>query len=270
MSSKVASAARTPEPTLPGAAPASTPRATNAAKSYHKLEAAILALPAGEVGRVTANVGQAASTALGALPNLRKLKKDFRAVFCDAEALLQRLDNLEDYALAAFYANARALPTSGDAQTKELLERGRTIRKKLLTIAEALVSFEVLDAVLVKNIRRGQGPRDTVQDLVALAALFNTHWERVKDSVPFDLAFVQEAASVGSSLLQALGMGLVPPVKQVQALDWPALRARAFRLLVREYEPLRRAVIYLRWEKGDANAFAPALHVGARKSRRSG
>lgn len=270
MKSKVARAQRTPEPTLPGKAPTPMPRADNAVESYRKVEGEILALSNDEVGRVTTHVSQAAAIALGALPNLRKLRDDFVAVFRDAEALLDKLDRLEDYAMAAFYADVRSLPTTTESEVQRVLERGRPMRNKLLDVAEGLVAFGLLDAVRVKNIRRGQGHRDTAQDLVALAALFNADWERLEHSVPFDRAFVVEAGSVGSDLLEAIGIQRVGVVKGTEPLDWPAIRARAFRVLVNQYEPLRRAVMYLRWEQGDANAFAPALHKGRPKRRRAG
>ena len=74
-----------------------------------------------------------------AIAEFNKIHPDVTVTFSDGAALLRKLDNLEDYALAASYADARSLAASGDAQTQELLERGRPIRKKLLAIAEALV-----------------------------------------------------------------------------------------------------------------------------------
>jgi hypothetical protein len=66
------------------------------------------------------------------------------------------------------------------------------------------------------------------------------------------------------------GVGLVVEVRKDTSYDWLSLRARAFRLLVNEYDQLRRAVTFVRWDHGDANAFAPSLHSGAHKRRSRG
>lgn len=76
------------------------------------MEAEILALPEEQIGRVTADVAQAAAIALGALPNLLKLRKDFEA-FADADYFIKKLDRLQESAMAAFYAHVRAM-AAGD------------------------------------------------------------------------------------------------------------------------------------------------------------
>ena len=39
-------------------------------------------------------------------------------------------------------------------------------------------------------------------------------------------------------------------------------RLRAFTLLVRSYDAVRRAIAYLRWRQGDSDHFAPSLWAG--------
>lgn len=258
---------RTIEPSVPSVTPARIDRTANAAEAYSRVEAEILALPAEQIGRVTTDPSQASSIALGALPNLVKLRKDFQA-FADADFFIKKLDTLQDYALAAFYAHIRSLPGASEKEVAALLERGKPIRESLLDVAETLVRFGIFDPTLVGNIRAGLGHLDTANDLVALAALFNVNWSQVQDKVPFDLDLVEEAREVGGDLLHAVGVTDVGPVRDDASYDWLSLRARAFRLLVNEYDQLRRAVAFLRWDHGDANAFAPALHVGTHKSRR--
>jgi hypothetical protein len=247
--------------------PARITRVENAGASYRAVEAEILALPEDKVGRVTTDVAQAAAVALGALPNLLKLRSDFNAL-ADSDRFLQTLDKLQDYAMAAFYAHLRALPSGTDKEVLELLERGKPIREQLLVIAEGLVSFKLFDAALVASIRDGQGNLDTAKDLAALAALFSANWDRVANKVPFGIELVEEAGKLGANLLHAIGITDVGEVRKDTSFDWLSLRARAFRLLVTQYDEVRRAVTFIRWHHGDANAFAPSLHVGARKRRR--
>lgn len=255
---------RTPEPSVPVVTPARIDRAENAAESYSKLEAEILALPEDQIGRVTTDVPQAAAIALGALPNLLKLRQDFHA-FTAADSFTKKVDTLQDYAMAAFYAHIRSVPDASDNEVTQLLERGKPVREQLLSIAEGLVAFGLFDATLVASIRGGQGHLDTAKDLVALAALFNANWEQVENKVPFEHSLVDEARHVGAHLLHAIGVTGVGAVRNDKSYDWLSLRARAFRLLVNQYDEIRRAVTFLRWHHGDAQAFAPALHVSARK-----
>lgn len=256
---------RTPEPTTPTVTPARFDRAESAAQSFVKVEGEILALPEGQIGRVTADVAQSSAIALGALPNLMRLKPEFSA-FADSDYFIKKVDMLQDYAMAAFYAHVRTLPGSTEKEVLQLLERGKPIRENLLKVAEAFVGFGIFDATLVQSIRAGQGNLDTAKDLVALATLFNANWEKVQGKVPFDLTMVEEAGSVGANLLHAIGITEIGDVRNDKTHDWLSLRARAFRLLVNEYEEIRRAVAFLRWHHGDAIAFTPSLHSGIKKT----
>ncbi len=244
-------------------------RAETALQSYQRLEEEIVALPEERIGRVTADVAQAASIALGALPNLEQLRPEFSRLG-DGGAAVQALDSLRDRALAAFFAHLRALPEAQDSEVVLLLERARPLRENLLRVAESLAGFGLLPESSVASIRAGHGNIDTAQDLTLLAALFEANWERVGSKVPFGAELVEQAAQLGPELLQAVGTREVGEVRKDPSFDWPALRARAFRLLVEAYEELRRATNYVRWSQGDARVYAPSLHTrfASRGSRR--
>lgn len=270
MALKIVRTERTPEPEAPVVPGPSLPRAENAAASYRKVEAAILALPAEDVGRVTCDVGVAAATALGALPNLLRFRADIEATFLQSAAILKKLDDLQDYALAAVYADIRAGLVPQKKQAPPLLMRAKPMRDKLIVVAEALVQFGLFDATLVPHVRRGQGHLDLAEDLMALAAHLNASWDVIENKVPFEQKFLLDAAELGAHLVQALSVDRVGNVKAEDELDWSVIRARAFRLLMREYDELRRVIGFLRYAQGDANDFAPALHVNARKGKRVG
>src|SRR5688500_269126 len=46
-------------------------------------------------------------------------------------------------------------------------------------------------------------------------------------------------------------------------------RKRAYTLLVRSYNEVRRVISFLRWHDGDAEDIAPSLHTAGRAARRS-
>ncbi len=243
-------------------APARIERAENAVDRYRKVEAEIVALSEDEVGRVTTDVGQAVSIALGARENLEQLRPEFKRLN-DEGAAIKALDTLEDYAMASFFAHLQVVPDGTSDDVKRLLEQGRPIRAKLLKVAESLVSFDIFAEKTVSAIRKGSGHLDAAKDLVALGALFNSNWEIVKNKVPFELDLVEQASTIGPQLLRAIGAKGVGEVRKDPSYDWLSLRKRAFRLLVNAYEELRRATSYVRWYDGDAKDFTPSLHARA-------
>ncbi len=250
-------------------APARLERAESAVESYQRVEAEMLALPEGGVGRVTTDVGQAASIALGARENLEKLRPEFKRLN-DEGAAIRALDSLEDYAMASFFAQLQLMPDGTTDDVARLLVEGRPVRENLLKVAEALASFGIFAEKTVARIREGQGNLDTAKDLVALGALFNRNWELVQNKVPFELDLVERAATIGPQLLRAIGAKKVGEVRKDPSYDWKSLERRAFRLLVNAYEELRRATSYVRWYDDDAKDFTPSLHARTSKRNQDG
>jgi hypothetical protein len=231
-----------------------------AARAYWRVEAQILALTPSEVGRVTTDVARAATIALGALANLRKLRGDMERSLNDGGKALRALDSLEDYALAAVFAQLQSSPAGDTEPAQLLLERARPLRANLLNAARLLASFGGFPENALSAIVAGRGHLDTANDLALLGSLFESNWEHIRNKVPFDRALVEEASRLAAELLRALGARRVGEPRDGSAQDWLALRARAFRLLVTAYDELTRAATYLRWHEGDAKAFAPPLH----------
>ena len=213
-----------------------------------------------QIPRITIDVGRAVSVALGALPHLRTLRPAIQKTLPEHPILL--LDNLETYALAAWYAHLLAVPPAENrTPVKKLLDEATPLRASLLLAAEALAYGGLVQATRVAEIRSGQGTIDLASDLVALAALFLGSWEKLNQNTAVKLREVQRAAELGPELLTALGergQALSAP-KAARAADQ---RLRAFALFVRAYDACRRAVTYLRWDEGDADTIAPSLFKG--------
>ncbi len=248
--------------------PARIERLESAAEAYKSVERDIVDLPETQIGRITTDVTQAASIALGTVSNLERLRPDFEKL-ADGAEVLRALDALPNVALAAVYANLQVEPKVSDGETQALLEEARPIRGKLLLVAEGLASFGILSDVTVKSIREGLGNLDTAKDLVALSVLFTSNWDRVEGKVPFGPELLERAARLGPQLLTAIGAKEVGVVAENPSFDWTSLRSRAFRVLVNTYEVLRRATSHVRWYDNDAAAFTPSLHNGFSKRRRS-
>ncbi|WP_437747018.1 hypothetical protein WMF39_19545 [Sorangium sp. So ce1504] len=196
---------------------------------------------------------------LGVLPGLLALRSAIAERLPTHE--LASLDRLEAYALAAWYAHLAWLSSGGaENALKPLLAEAAPLRENLLSDAEALARRGLLDADTVAEIRAGQGYIDTANDLVALSALFTASWSEVAGRTAATEEEVRRAGEIGPQILAALGVrehGKGPG--PTEAAD---RRARAFSLLVHAYDQTRRAVTYLRWDEGDADAIAPSLYKG--------
>lgn len=140
------------------------------------------------------------------------------------------------------------------------------MRETLLLSAELLARKGLLPAAQVQAIRAGQGAADTAADLIALVSLFTGAWDRVATKVPVEPEELTRATALAAELLTVTGDREVPgPARGEGALED---RARAFTLLVRAYDECRRAVAFIRWHAGDAEAIAPSLYRRRARGKR--
>ncbi|HEU4538162.1 MAG TPA: hypothetical protein VFS00_28770, partial [Polyangiaceae bacterium] len=160
--------------------------------AFARVRPKIVALPADEVRRITVHVPAAAMLALGALPRIRAFREELAAEF--APPLLVALDALEDYALAAYLAHARALPRDGgETKLREYVNEAGPLRERLLASAGALVAFGLLDAKRVAAVRLGVGHLDTAEALAALGLMHADAWPSLASKTPLERAEVERA-----------------------------------------------------------------------------
>ncbi|MGK4007893.1 hypothetical protein WMF31_35080 [Sorangium sp. So ce1036] len=241
-----------PAPQKPAAPP-------QAAEAFDTILPEIEALSPDRLITINLDIPRAVSQVLGVLPGLLALRPAVAEQLQKHQVAL--LDRLEIYALAAWYAHLLWLSSEGaESALKPLLAEAVPLRENLLGDAEALARRGLLDAERVAEIRAGQGHIDTANDLVALSALFSASWPEIAGRTAATEAEVKRAGEIGPQILAALGVrehGKGPG--PTEAAD---RRARAFALLVHAYDQTRRAVAYLRWDEGDADAIAPSLYKG--------
>ncbi|WP_231864910.1 hypothetical protein [Sorangium cellulosum] len=93
-----------------------------------------------------------------------------------------------------------------------------------------------------------QGYIDTANDLVAFSALFTASWSEVTGRTAATEEEVRRAGEIGPQILAPLGVR--EHDKSPGPTEAADRRARAFSLLVHAYDQTRRAIAYLRWDKG--------------------
>jgi hypothetical protein len=247
-------------------APALSPAAALAA--YARVEPRLLAFAPEDLVTVYVEVPRAVNAVLGALPHLRAMREEIVQNLPNHP--IDALDNLEDYALAAWYADLLYTTPAAELDTKKLTEEASALREGLLVAAEALAHRNLLDPKRVGEIRKGRGHADMASDLIALAEIFREAWDKVRAKTAVDEAELARAADLGVRLLAAVaakpGKGAQPP----RLTDAADRRARAISLVAKAYEECRRAVAYLRWHEGGDGELAPSLLQKPRGRRPKG
>ncbi|HEU4405723.1 MAG TPA: hypothetical protein VFS43_10565 [Polyangiaceae bacterium] len=238
---------------------------TEGAAALARVRPEIEAVPSDQVRRINVYVPAAVLVVLGALPRLMTLRDQMRALSGHPP---DALDKLRDYALAAAHAYVRALPQdAGETHLRALLGEAAPLRERLLRSAELLAEFGLVDATRVAAIRRGVGHLDTALDLEGLGTLFREAWPAVASKSPITLAEVERASQLGTLLLDALGQRQSGADGSGDPREADELLGKAYELFFRTYDECRRAVTYLRWHQGDADEFAPSLHLKRRRGR---
>lgn len=235
------------------------------AAAFRRVEPELKALRPEEITTYRADLAGAVHVAFGAEPHIKRLRAQMvKLPGFDAK----NVDHLQTYTLAAWHAYVVAAPPPPLGRTVTVIaEEARVLRGELLIAADALASRKLLDEARVEAIREGKGHIDTADDLHALSMMFSEAWPSVHDKTALTDDDLRRASALGTELRIALGGrdALGASSDEARADD----RARAFTLLVRAYDACRRAVHYLRWTEGDADAIAPSLFRRRAQGRKS-
>jgi hypothetical protein len=163
--------------------------------------------------------------------------------------------DLRDIALAAAHAHAVFVRVRSPA--KALFARGRKLFRTIAAQASALAGLGLLDGHRVAAARRGKSNEALAKGLIAVSDQMLAHWPAIAHAASIGRPLLEDAYALGHELIERLPAG--------SALDRDGespgdVRARAFTVLVRAYAQARRAVMFLRWDHGDADAIAPSLY----------
>lgn len=238
---------------------AHSPRFSSA---FTRLLPKMTALPASELAAVNVDVEAAVTTLLRIVPGVLAMRGLINETFRAFPA--ECLDELEDRTLALGHAQAlyRAAETPRES-LPSLHAAAVAARDTFHADAVALARRGFLGAAEVDKLKSGVGYRDVVFDLMGLVAMLRSHAEKIAGKTAIQAAELDDAERLADRVLVALGERAGQPARVAEAAEQ---RQRAFTLVSRAYAQVRRAVVYLRWAEGDADAIAPALsaHVGPR------
>jgi hypothetical protein len=225
--------------------------------AYEQVLPELIAFPESELVTINLDVPTAATTAIGAWPEMSTFREQVKTLpGFDVAAF----DKLEVYALAAVHAHGQFVAASTPAvPLPELAERALAARELLLSDATALAKRGLVNGERLKELKGPQGYRNIAIDIVVLDALFKERWAVIASKTALTSAELAAAVKVADDLVTAIGQREQAPVVVTVATDY---RQRAFSLLVRAYDQARRAIGFLRWDKGDLEDIAPSLYAG--------
>lgn len=234
--------------------PETTPALVDSLQAFESVRAEIDAVDASELTQINIDILIAVTTVLGILPKLRQL----RPLLAKLPGFdIERFDRLERIARALGHAHAMHLGTGPSPEIAETAAEAVELRETLLADATAAARRGFIDPDALKNLKGPIGYRNLAFDLAALANLLLEAWPLVEGKSAVQMSELHRARTLADRLLTAVGLRQFDAPGQT---DTALTRNRAFALFIKNYDQVRRAVSYLRWNEGDADEFAPSLY----------
>jgi hypothetical protein len=209
-------------------------------------------------------IQHATSTARGALTEIMTLRPQIVAAVPGFD--VNALDKLELYALALLQADASLrIATASSEPLVALGEEGARLRALMLSDANALALRGLLNGASLSHLKGPNGYRNISADILAMATLLRSNWGTISNKTGVSLEELDRAEVVAEQLNKLVGdREQAPATAAAVSLE----RQQVYTLFVRAYDQVRRAVTFLRWDKGDADEIAPSLYAGRTATRK--
>jgi hypothetical protein len=123
----------------------------------------------------------------------------------------------------------------------------------------ALAERNLIDGRQLARLNGVVGFKNVALDLHILACVLRNAGHEIQGKCAIEPAELERADQIAAAILRLVGIREQNPATIASALD---LRNRAFTAFVKAYDQIRRAVIYWRWDQGDADHIAPSLYAG--------
>jgi len=225
----------------------------DAQKAYERVKSELEALTIDELAVLNVDLVSATSIALGVAERIVAHRERMAKL---PEFDVRSVDNLVDYAKAAWYVYVTNLPEPEPADAAALVNEVTELRTKLLMWATPLVGAGKFDAGAIARIKEGAGNKDAAGDVVALVGLYRARWDDIKTICGITEQDLARGAEVGPAVFAMLSRREF----QTATINDGSLRVRrAWTLLDRAYSQCRRALSFLRFVEADADTLAPSL-----------
>lgn len=174
-------------------------------------------------------------------------------------------DRLADYADAAVYLHSEVKRQGApEDATPALYDEAIRFRDSVVTLGRLLVQLELVEPGLFEQVGSVGGYRNVGVELIGLCTTLLQRLPALEGRCPLSEAQLLRGRALGNMLLEAADQR---GVDTKRGTPLHKERQRAFSLLSRRYDDVRRAVTYLRWREDDADALAPSWYAGRGPSR---
>jgi hypothetical protein len=223
----------------------------------------LAAIPADQLEKIRLEIVPAILCALGVSTRVKGLRADVAVALGEEDA--RQIDRLETAARACGRAHALHLTTLHGTDVEEMAEELSQKRRVLLLEAQSLVNEGRLARSVLGELAGGTGYQAMCLDVLQLVSAFRADFAAIAEATAVTTVELDRAEALANALASTLGDN-----GQATSTSSPTaeLRQRAYTSFVRNYDEVRRAIIYLRWDAGDADEIAPSLFAG-RRSRKN-
>lgn len=237
---------------------------TDRQDAYNRMLPELTALLPEELIPLNLEVPAVVATVLGALPEILALREDASKL---ASFDVAHIDQLESCALALSHAHSqhKATAEASDDLVELHMEAAGT-RDRFHSDASNLVVSNLLDRSSLRGYGGVAGYKNVASDLLLLVSVYRSNWSKIEGKTTCTVQELDRADKLATRMLRLFGLREQAPAVTAA---WADSRARAFTLLFRHYDAARRAVAYLRWHQGDADAIAPSLYAGRNQGKSS-
>ena len=219
------------------------------------------ALPDDQVLVPRVDVADAATTGLGALPEIEMHREALEKRF--GKKAKAALDDVEPLAGLVLAANA-TYATAAELDLEPMAQSLRDQRDLLAGTATALIERGLVEQKSLDGLNGGSSYRSLYTDTLALVLWFQTHAAAIH---PRSKVTREELQAANDAAI-AFGIAVATREQTRAGTSEPARdRARAFTLFFRAYDRVRQMLSYLRWHEGDVEAIAPSLYAHGRSAK---
>ncbi|MEI8256300.1 MAG: hypothetical protein WCJ30_11570 [Deltaproteobacteria bacterium] len=230
------------------------------AGAFERHRAQIFAVARADMCATNVDPEDGVMVVLGAIPALAPLRDQLLAL---AHTPAWCVEQLESLAYAAWHAHLRAkeMPRQNDvAPIREAILAGR---EKLVVVTQLLATYGVIPRAGALAAVAPRGMREIALETSAAVARLMAVADAMERMTPMRRDEVQRIGELVTAMIAVSGRH---PTVAEGGEDVAVTRWKAFTLLERAWDEVRRGVTILRWREGDAEEIAPALR--RRRGRR--
>src|SRR6478736_2266 len=223
----------------------------------------LLALRPDELAQITVDVRSVVATILGALPKIQTYREAIQKNIPGFE--IGALEGLEDAAVALNQADNDFLAAAGPAdEFDEWIAEAGHLRELLVADTNSLALRGLVNGSQLEELKGPNGHKNLATDLGVLASTLRSSWDRIQGKTAVQAEELARAEKLSLHIVRNVGLRAQSAPTVADANN---IRARSFTFALRNYDKVRQAISYLRWNEGDVDKIAPSVFAN-RASRR--